>query len=176
MKKAQVGILMGSDSDLEIMSQAAQTLQDLDIPHEVSILSTHRAAQETASYAKGAKAKGLKVIIAGAGGAAALPGSVASLTSLPVIGVPVNAKPLEGLDALLAIAQMPPGVPVAAVAINGAKNAAILAAQIIAHSDHKIAKNLDAYKLKIKKEVLAKNDKMQKIGWQKYLKEITAKK
>src|SRR3989344_6586157 len=137
MTKPQVGILMGSDSDLEIMSEAAKILDDLGVKNEISILSTHRAAEETAKYAKSAKAKGLKVIIAGAGGAAALAGSIASLTTLPVIGVPVNSKPLEGLDSLLSIVQMPPGVPVATVGINSAKNAAILAAQIIAQADQK---------------------------------------
>src|SRR3989338_7103299 len=127
MKKAQVAIVMGSDSDLEVMSEAAKVLDELDIPREISILSTHRAPEETASFTKTAQARGIKVIIAGAGGAAALAGSIASLTTLPVIGVPVNSKPLEGLDSLLSIVQMPPGVPVATVGINSAKNAAILA-------------------------------------------------
>ena len=172
MKKAQVAIVIGSDSDLEVMSEAAKILDELDIPREISILSTHRAPEETASFTKTAQARGIKVIIAGAGGAAALAGSVASLTTLPVIGVPIAAKPLEGLDSLLSIVQMPPGVPVATVGINNAKNAAILAAQIIAQADQKVAKKLDTYKVKIKKEVLAKNDKVQKLGWQKYLKEM----
>ena len=172
MKKAQVAIVIGSDSDLEVMSEAAKILDELDIPREISILSTHRAPEETASFTKTAQARGIKVIIAGAGGAAALAGSIASLTTLPVIGVPVNSKPLEGLDSLLSIVQMPPGVPVATVGINSAKNAAILAAQIVAVGDQKVAEKLDTYKLKIKKEVLVKNDKMQKLGWQKYLKEM----
>ena len=167
--KPQVAILMGSDSDLEIMAEAASVLQEFDIPYEISILSTHRVPAETAGYAASAKAKGIKVIIAGAGGAAALPGSIASLTTLPVIGVPIKSKPLEGLDSLLSIAQMPPGVPVATVGINSAKNAAILASEIIATYDRKVAKKLLAYKSKIKNEVLGKNEKIQKLGWQKYL-------
>lgn len=169
--KPQIGILMGSDSDLEVMLESTQVLDDLEVPFEISILSTHRAPEETANYAKNAKARGIKVIIAGAGGAAALPGSIASLTTLPVIGVPIKSKSLEGLDSLLSIAQMPPGVPVATVGINSAQNAAILASEIIATYDQKVAKKLLAYKSKIKNEVLGKNDKIQKIGWQKYLEE-----
>lgn len=171
MIKPQVGILMGSDSDLEVMSDAAKVLDELGVNYQISVLSTHRAPQETANFAQSAKEKGFKVLIAGAGGAAALPGSLASLTPLPVIGVPVKSKSLDGLDSLLSIAQMPPGVPVATVGINSAQNAGILAAQIIALSDPKIARYLSAYKEKLKKEVLAKNDKIQKIGWQKYLSE-----
>lgn len=171
MKRVQVGILMGSDADLEVMSQSAKILEDLEISYEVSVLSTHRAPEETAQYAKSAISKGIKVIIAGAGQAAALPGSIASLTTLPIIGVPITTKSLEGLDSLLSIVQMPPGVPVATVGINSAKNAAILAVQIIAQSDPKVAKRLVAYKSKMKIEVLSKNSKIQKLGWQKYLKE-----
>lgn len=171
MSRPQVGILMGSDSDLEVMSEAAKILNELGIGNEVLILSTHRAPEETVKYAQSAKAKGIKVIIAGAGGAAALPGSIAALTPLPVIGVPVKAKSLDGIDSLLSISQMPPGVPVATVGINGAKNAGILAAQIIGVYDPKISKMIVEYKEKIKKEVLAKNSKIQKIGWEEYLKE-----
>lgn len=170
MKKAQVGILMGSDSDLEIMAEASKILEDLGITFEVSILSTHRVPEETAAYAKSAVTRGLKVIIAGAGGAAALPGSLAALTTLPVIGVPIKSKTLEGIDSLLSIAQMPPGVPVATVGINSAKNAGILASQIIALVDPKAAKNLISYKKNLKKEVIAKNSKLKKIGIEKYLK------
>jgi len=170
MKKPQVGILMGSDSDLEVMSEATKVLEELGITWEISILSTHRVPQETANYAKSAKVNGLLVLIAGAGGSAALPGSLASLTILPVIGVPIKSKSLDGLDSLLSIAQMPPGVPVATVGINAAKNAGILAAQIIAVADDRIAKNILKYKEKLKKEVLVKNIKLKKIGPQKYLK------
>lgn len=172
MKKPQVGILMGSDSDLEVMAEAAKILEELRVDFEIAVLSTHRAPQETAAYAKSAKIRGIKVIIAGAGGAAALPGSLASLSPLPVIGIPIKAKVLEGIDSLLSIAQMPPGVPVATVGINSAKNAGILAAQIVAQSDPKVDKNVTSYKQKLKKDVLSKNSKLQKIGWEKYLKEI----
>lgn len=171
MKKPQVGILMGSDSDLEIMKDASIILDELGVENEIIILSTHRAPEETAKYAKNAKKRGLKVIIAGAGGAAALPGSLAALTTLPIIGVPVESKTLGGVDSLYSIVSMPPGVPVATVGINGAKNAGILAAQIIAVADSEISQNLEDYKLKIKKEVLVKNSKLQKIGWERYIQE-----
>ena len=169
--KPQVAIIMGSDSDLEVMSEAAKVLEELSVSHEIAILSTHRVAQETSAFAKNAKQKGLKVLIAGAGGAAALPGSIASLTTLPVIGVPIATKSLEGLDSLLSIVQMPPGVPVATVGINAAKNAGLLAAQIIATFDTSVAKNLSEYKSKQKEDVLLKNKKLHQIGWMKYLKE-----
>lgn len=169
MKKPQAGIIMGSDSDLEVMAEAAKILDELGIENEVLILSTHRVPEQTARYARKAQDRGLKVLIAGAGGAAALPGSLASLTTLPVIGVPIKTKSMEGLDSLLSIAQMPPGVPVATVSVNGAKNAAILAAQIIAVLDPKVTIRVAAYKKKLKNEVLAKNFKLQKIGWKKYL-------
>ena len=170
-KNPQVAIVMGSDSDLEVMSEAAKVLDELSVSYEIAILSTHRVAEETANFAKNAKQKGFKVLIAGAGGAAALPGSIASLTTLPVIGVPIATKSLEGLDSLLSIAQMPPGVPVATVGINGAKNAGLLAAQIIATFDTSVAKNLSEYKSKQKEDVLLKNKKLHQIGWLKYLKE-----
>lgn len=165
---------MGSDSDLEVMAEAGKILDQLEIPYEISILSTHRAPEETATYAKRAKGKGIKVLIAGAGGSAALPGSLASLTTLPVIGVPVISKSLNGLDSLLSIVQMPPGVPVAAIGINSAKNAGILAAQIISTGDQKIARRIEGYKLKLKDEVLSKNSKLQKLGWETYLKDKNA--
>ena len=170
MKNPKVGILMGSDSDLEVMSGSAKVLEELGIQYEISILSTHRAPEETAVYAKDAVTKGLKVLIAGAGGAAALPGSLASLTSIPVIGVPVKSKSMEGLDSLLSIVQMPPGVPVATVGLDAAKNAGILAAQIIGISDPDVAKSIIRYKEKLKNEVLAKNTKLQQLGWGEYLK------
>jgi len=168
----QVGIIMGSDSDLEIMSQAAKILEDLNIPYEMSVISAHRTPSETAAYSKSAQSRGLKVIIAGAGGAAALPGVVASQTLLPVIGVPIKSKAVEGLDALLSISQMPPGIPVATVGIDGAKNAGLLAAQIIGLSNNQTERRLKDYKNKLKKQVLAKNSDLQKLGWNKYLKEI----
>ena len=169
MANTKVGIIMGSDSDLEIMAEAVKILEELGVKNEISILSTHRVPEETAKYAKTAKARGLKVIIAGAGGAAALPGSLAALTTLPVIGVPIETKTLGGQDSLYSIVSMPPGVPVATVGINAAKNAGILAAQIIGSQDDNVAQKLNSYKLKIKKEVLAKNSKLRNIGWQKYL-------
>src|SRR3990170_5700564 len=130
-KNPQVAIVMGSDSDLEVMSEAAKVLDELSVSYEIAILSTHRVAEETSAFAKSAKQKGFKVLIAGAGGAAALGGSLASFTTLPVIGVPIKSKSLEGLDSLLSIAQMPPGVPVATVGVDGAKNAGLLAGKII---------------------------------------------
>lgn len=169
MNKPVVGILMGSDSDLEVMKNAATILTDLGVENEVLILSTHRAPEETAQYAKTARQRGIKVIIAGAGGAAALPGSIAALTTLPVIGVPIDTKSLKGVDSLFSIVSMPPGVPVATVGIDGAKNAGLLAAQIVATSDPKTAKTFDQYKQTLKKEVLAKNKKILSFGWEKYL-------
>ena len=174
MKKPLVGILMGSDSDLEVMKDASKVLDELGVENEIVILSTHRAPEQTVRYAKTAKKRGIKVLIAGAGGSAALPGSLAALTTIPVIGVPVETKTLGGVDSLYSIVSMPPGVPVATVGINSSKNAGILAAQIIALSDFNIAQNLVNYKLKIKKEVLAKNSRLQKVGWEKYLKDLPA--
>ena len=171
MSKPVVGIVMGSDSDLEVMSDAAKILDELGIESEISILSTHRVPVETSQYAKKAKDRDLKVLIAGAGGAAALPGSLAALTTLPVIGVPIKTKSMGGLDSLLSIAQMPPGVPVATMAVNGAKNAGILAAQIIALADSEVDQKVKEYKKKLKKDVLVKNSKLQKLGWKKYPKE-----
>ncbi len=175
MAKPQVGILMGSDSDLEVMKNAASILSDLGIENEVLILSTHRAPEETAQYAKTAKAKGIKVIIAGAGGAAALPGSIAAFTTLPVIGIPINSKALKGVDSLFSIVSMPPGVPVATVGIDSAKNAGLLAAQIIGASDPKVSKRFSEYKETMKKEVLQKNKKILSTGWEKYLEEKQSK-
>ena len=166
---------MGSDSDLEVMTDAAKVLDEVKIAYELSVLSAHRTPEETASYAKNAQARGLKVIIAGAGGAAALPGSIAAQTILPVIGVPIKSKSLEGLDALLSIVQMPPGIPVACVSLNGAKNAGLLAAEIIAVDDPIIREKIALYRKKFKEEVLSKNTKLKKIGWTKYLKEKSLK-
>ncbi|MHB1325241.1 MAG: 5-(carboxyamino)imidazole ribonucleotide mutase [Thermoleophilia bacterium] len=127
-----VGVVMGSESDREVMQAAVDELKRTGIPHEVSVISAHRDPKKLAAYAEGAAGRGLKIIIAGAGKAAALPGVIASLTSLPVIGVPIQTKELGGMDSLLSIVQMPPGVPVACMAINGATNAAIMAARILA--------------------------------------------
>jgi len=148
MEGALVGIIMGSSSDWETMRRAAETLEMLGIPFEKKVVSAHRTPQRLYDYAAGARGKGLKVIIAGAGGAAHLPGMAASMTSLPVLGVPVESKALKGLDSLLSIAQMPAGVPVGTLAIGqaGAVNAGLLAAAILATSDAPLAERLDVYR------------------------------
>jgi len=140
-----VGIVMGSSSDLPVMEAAAEVLEELAVPHEVRVVSAHRTPERMIAYGKEAAGRGLKVIIAGAGGAAHLPGMLASVTTLPVIGVPVALKTLDGLDSLLSIVQMPNGIPVATVAIGGARNAGILAARILATSDPELAKKLEAF-------------------------------
>ncbi len=143
----KVGIIMGSDSDLPVMKQAADILDQFNIAHEIRVVSAHRTPQHMMEYAKTAKGRGIQIIIAGAGGAAHLPGMVASITNLPVIGVPIkSSNSLDGWDSILSILQMPYGVPVATVALNGAKNAGILAAQILALHDTSIAAKLEAYK------------------------------
>ena len=150
-----VGIIMGSSSDLKIMNEAAEFLKKLNIPHEVTIVSAHRTPDRMFDYAKNAHSKGFKVIIAGAGGAAHLPGMVASLTTLPVIGVPIkSSNSIDGWDSLLSIVQMPNGVPVATVAVNAAQNAGILAAQILGTSDSKISDQLIAFKEELKEKVM----------------------
>ncbi|NBG65429.1 5-(carboxyamino)imidazole ribonucleotide mutase [Acidiluteibacter ferrifornacis] len=152
--KAEVGIIMGSSSDLKVMNQAAEVLKELGVSYEISIVSAHRTPELMFEYAKNALSKGIKVIIAGAGGAAHLPGMVASLTPLPVIGVPVkSSNSIDGWDSVLSILQMPGGVPVASVALDGAKNAGILAAQIIATADEQILRNLQSYKESLKSKV-----------------------
>jgi 5-(carboxyamino)imidazole ribonucleotide mutase len=159
--KPLVGIIMGSDSDLEVMKEAANVLEEFGISYEIKIVSAHRTPDFMAEYGKTALERGLKVIIAGAGGSAHLPGMTASHTILPVIGVPVKSKSLDGLDSLLSIVQMPAGVPVATVAINGAKNAGILAAEIIATNDKKLQKQLLNFKERIKTESIQKNNKLK---------------
>jgi 5-(carboxyamino)imidazole ribonucleotide mutase len=162
-----VGIIMGSDSDLNIMQAASDILKQFEIPHEVTIVSAHRTPLRMVDYATNAKARGLKVIIAGAGGAAHLPGMVASITPLPVIGVPIKSfNSIDGWDSVLSILQMPNGVPVATVALNGAKNAGILAAEIIGSSDEDISKKIVDYKNSLNTEVLEKIQKLKKDGWQ----------
>lgn len=151
-----VGIIMGSDSDLPVMEEASTILSQFNIPHEITIVSAHRTPERLYSYSQEARNRGLKVIIAGAGGAAHLPGMVASLTALPVIGVPVKTSSLNGIDSLYSIVQMPPGVPVATVAINGAKNAGILAAQILGVNDVGIYNKVIQYKKDLEKVVLHK--------------------
>ena len=158
----QISIIMGSDSDLEIMKEAANVLDEFKIPYEITVVSAHRTPDRMFSFAKEAKGRGIKVIIAGAGGAAHLPGMVASITTLPVIGVPVKLKTMDGLDSLLSIVQMPAGVPVATVAINNAKNAGILAAQILGTSNEEIAEKIQAFKDKMKEEVEKKAEVVEK--------------
>lgn len=165
-----VGIIMGSDSDLPVMQEAAKILDYFNVNYELTIVSAHRTPERLFEYAKEAKARGLQVIIAGAGGAAHLPGMAASLSELPVIGVPIKTSTLNGLDSLLSIVQMPGGVPVATVAINGAKNAGILAAQIIGLKEEAIQKKIMEYKEKMKKEVIDKADRLEDIGYREYLK------
>jgi 5-(carboxyamino)imidazole ribonucleotide mutase len=146
MQKPQIGIIMGSDSDLPVMKEAARFLDEFQLPYELTIVSAHRTPERMVEYAKTAVDRGLKVIIAGAGGAAHLPGMVAALTSLPVIGVPVQSRAMNGIDSLYSIVQMPPGVPVATVAINGARNAGILAVQILATHDPDLYSRLTTFK------------------------------
>jgi len=142
-----VGIIMGSKSDLETMQPAADTLLEFGVAHEMKVVSAHRTPEEMVAYAKAARERGLKVIIAGAGGAAHLPGMVASLTTLPVIGVPVESKALKGMDSLLSIVQMPSGVPVATVSIGNGKNAALLALRILGATEAALAEKLEAFRL-----------------------------
>ncbi len=164
-----VGIIMGSDSDLEVMSEAAKILEAFGINYEMSVVSAHRTPDKLFEYATKAEKNKIKVIIAGAGGSAHLPGMVASMTTLPIIGVPVKTKNMDGLDSLLSIAQMPPGVPVATVAINGAKNAGLLTVQILALSDISLLKRLREFKQKMNVEVKSKSKKLEKVGYKKYL-------
>jgi 5-(carboxyamino)imidazole ribonucleotide mutase len=166
MSKAIVGIIMGSQSDLKIMREAAEFLEEMKIPFELTVVSAHRTPQRMVDYASSARGRGLKVIIAGAGGAAHLPGMVASLTSLPVIGVPIkSSNSIDGWDSVLSILQMPSGVPVATVALNGAKNAGILAAQILGSENKPIAKRLDAFKVGLRKKVEESFKSIEKKGW-----------
>jgi len=168
----KVAIIMGSDSDLSVMREAADLLESFEISYEITIVSAHRTPDRLYEYAKTARERGINVIIAGAGGAAHLPGMAASITTLPVIGVPIQTKALGGMDSLYSIVQMPPGIPVATVAINGAKNAAILAASILSLTDDSIAKRLSNYKKDLSDMVLGKVDKLEKAGYEKYLSDM----
>lgn len=161
-----VGIIMGSDSDLPVMQDAADILQQLNIPFELTVVSAHRTPARMVEYAQQARERGLKVIIAGAGGAAHLPGMVASLTPLPVVGVPIkSSNSIDGWDSVLSILQMPNGVPVATVALNAAKNAGLLAAQIIGAYDSKTGDAIAAYKKKMEQQVLDKVNTLREKGW-----------
>ena len=160
--KPLVSIIMGSTSDLPVMEKAAKFLDEMEIPFEMNALSAHRTPEDVERFAKGAKERGVKVIIAAAGMAAHLCGVIASMTTLPVIGVPINAS-LDGMDALLAIVQMPPGIPVATVGINGSLNAAILSVQILSLSDDTLQVRLSDYKENLKKKVVKANEELSKI-------------
>ena len=166
---AKVSIVMGSDSDLSIMAQAADFLEEMGIDYEMTIISAHREPDIFFDYAKTAEDRGVKVIIAGAGKAAHLPGMCAALFPMPVIGIPMKTSDLGGVDSLYSIVQMPSGIPVATVAINGGKNAGILAAKILATSEPEILAKLKAYSETMKNEVVAKADKLDNIGYKEYV-------
>ncbi len=165
---AKVGIVMGSDSDLAVMSKAAEMLEKFGISYEMTVISAHRMPDIFFEYAKSAEEKGFQVIIAGAGGAAHLPGMAAAILPLPVIGVPIHTKALGGVDSLYSIVQMPSGIPVATVAIDGGANAGILAAKILATSDASILEKLKAYKEELKAGVVAKKEKLERVGYREY--------
>ncbi len=162
--KAIVSIIMGSTSDLKVMEKAAAFLDEMEIPFEINALSAHRTPDKVEVFAKNAEKNGIKVIIAGAGMAAHLPGVIASMTSVPVIGVPINAT-LDGMDALLAIVQMPPGIPVATVGINGALNAGILALQMIATGDSEVREKLSSYKKSLKQKIVKANEDLKLVSY-----------
>lgn len=167
-KTPLVGIVMGSDSDLKVMAKAAEMLEELGVGYEIRIISAHREPDVLVEWCGGAEERGIRVIIAGAGMAAALPGMCAALFALPVIGVPLSGKNLEGMDAVLSILQMPPGVPVATVAVDGAKNAAILAAKILAASDPELLEKLKGRSREQREQVMAKDAKLQETGYRGY--------
>lgn len=160
-----VSIIMGSTSDLPVMEKACQFLEEMEIPFEVNALSAHRTPAEVSDFARNAHKRGIQVIIAGAGMAAALPGVIAAETPLPVIGVPIKSSVLEGLDATFAILQMPPGIPVATVAINGAQNAAVLALQIMAVNNPALQEKVLAYKQGLKKKIVKANEELSKLDY-----------
>lgn len=163
---------MGSDSDLPTMEKAIAVCEDFAIPHKVEIISAHRTPDRMVEYARNAHQQGIKVIIAGAGGAAHLPGMVAALTPLPVIGVPVTTRQLQGVDSLYSIVQMPRGIPVATVAIGNAQNAGLLAAQILATSDPQLQSKIQQYRQDLAQTVLDKQDRLDKLGYQTYLSQM----
>ena len=167
-----IGIIMGSDSDLPTMEKAIAVCEDFTVPHEVAIISAHRTPDRMVEYARNAHQQGIKVIIAGAGGAAHLPGMVAALTPLPVIGVPVTTRQLQGVDSLYSIVQMPRGIPVATVAIGNAQNAGLLAVQILATSDPQLQSKIQQYRQDLTQTVLDKQDRLDKLGYQTYLSQM----
>ncbi len=165
----KVGIIMGSDSDLPVMQEACKVLDELGVKYEEEIVSAHRTPDRMYEYAKKAPGRGINVIVAGAGGAAHLPGMIASLSHLPVIGVPVKSKSLSGVDSLYSIVQMPPGIPVATVAINGARNAGILAAEIIAIHSEEVRDNLIRFKVDMSDNIKEKSERLKEFGYEKYI-------
>ncbi|NCN58804.1 5-(carboxyamino)imidazole ribonucleotide mutase [Candidatus Roizmanbacteria bacterium CG22_combo_CG10-13_8_21_14_all_38_20] len=167
-KTCLIGIIMGSDSDLLVMREAALVLEELGVGYELTIVSAHRTPSRMTEYAAGAAKRNIKVIIAGAGGAAHLPGMTAAITTLPVIGVPIKTSTLNGIDSLYSIVQMPKGIPVATVAINGAKNAGILAAQIIATGDKKLHNLIGKFRKAQEDEVLVKAERLERVGFKEY--------
>ena len=171
-RMAKVGILMGSDSDLDVMKGAAEILEEFGIDYEMTIISAHRMPDVFYDYATHAEERGIKVIIAGAGGAAHLPGMAAAIFQLPVVGVPIYTKSLGGVDSLYSIVQMPQGIPVATVAINGGANAGLMAAKILAVSYAELLKKLKEYKQGLKDKVSAKAEKLEDIGYREYLKQM----
>ncbi len=171
-EEIDVAIIMGSDSDLPIMKDAAKFLDDMGISYEIKILSVHRTPEKAFEYANSLKERKVKVIIGGAGGAAHLPGVFAAMVPVPVIGVPIHTKTLSGVDSLYSIVQMPSGIPVATVAINGAKNAAILASTILGVSNDTIQKKLCDYKASLKTAVIEKDNKLQELGYEAYIKQM----
>ncbi len=168
---AKVGIVMGSDSDLPVMRKAAEMLEKFGIEYEITIISAHRMPDVFFDYAKSAEEKGFKVIIAGAGGAAHLPGMCAAIFPMPVIGVPIHSKALSGVDSLYSIVQMPSGIPVATVAIDGGANAGILAAKMLAVSDEGLLNKIKAYKEELKDGVMKKKERIETVGYKKYMEE-----
>ena len=169
---AKVGIVMGSDSDLGVMSKAAEMLEKFGIEYEMTVISAHRMPDVFFDYANAAEEKGIKVIIAGAGGAAHLPGMCAAIFPMPVVGVPIHTKALGGVDSLYSIVQMPSGIPVATVAIDGGANAGIMAAKILAVSDEELLNKIKAYKEELKAGVMKKKDKIENVGYKKYMEEM----
>lgn len=163
-----IGIIMGSDSDLLVMREAAEVLEALGLGYELTIVSAHRTPDRMYQYAKEAQSRGINVIIAGAGGAAHLPGMVASLSPLPVIGVPIKSRSLNGLDSLLSIVQMPPGIPVATVAVNGAKNAGLLAARILGSTNPELQVKVQSYANELRAQVEEKIDHLERVGYRNY--------
>jgi len=169
MDKPLVGIIMGSDSDLPVVKESAEILEKFGVPFEITVLSAHRTPERAFQYAKEAEKRGIEVIIAAAGGAAHLPGVIAALTPLPVIGIPIKTSSLNGLDSLLSIVQMPSGIPVATVAINGAKNAGLLAIEILGVKYPELREKMKEYKEKMKEEVENKAKELESLGYKKYL-------